>query len=626
LPALLAAKDACRMDLTASDDYWVRRVSLEGRGGWAPSGGLPIAAGSRYDPSALTPALRTAAALYRREQPASVLGQPFAKDRGAARMEGDELFSLTYVTACVLPRPADVCKADSARTPPPGAEPAETEEDLEVRTAGFTRANAERCVDVEIRPFHVGSETVGSVAALVGGLRSNRAPFPGSAPRALLATEPAMGVQNDRELGVSETVRFKTDLLALPAMFGPAAPVKRRTRLNLDLAGRKSLNEDFYRGQAGLILTHRRAGAVAGMEFGGAFAAELQPLQGEAFRRNASRAGGMLRFAPEWPWLKSAAIGGGYRYSRNHLLSQTVEEDAAELRAIVETRFAGFAARELAGRRKRDELSHLGFAKLGVWADLVNPRGGLPSYQRVAGLAAVSWEYLVEPNRTLGIEMVAGAGHILGAAPEYARFFGGNRLSNFLLERADSLEMATSPPGPVLRSYGAGEFGLRPGRVAGGSTYWSLNANIALPYPSWSRELIPQEDLADSPDDPSFNLRDVLKAGVVTSRNALRASLKRRGVKDPDREADRTISAVRPTIFYLTDAANVYSIKPVLLFDVAALAAPGGGQRALAAAGAGFQATLVIVRFEAGYLYTVTGPGSARRGNLVARFYVQNLF
>ena len=51
-----------------------------------------------------------------------------------------------------------------------------------------------------------------------------------------------------------------------------------------------------------------------------------------------------------------------------------------------------------------------------------------------------------------------------------------------------------------------------------------------------------------------------------------------------------------------------------------------GGSETWLAAGGGVQLTIVIAKFETGYMHTVSGPTFGSRGNTFFRLVFQNLF
>jgi hypothetical protein len=107
----------------------------------------------------------------------------------------------------------------------------------------------------------------------------------------------------------------------------------------------------------------------------------------------------------------------------------------------------------------------------------------------------------------------------------------------------------------------------------------------------------------------------------------LAATLRTEGLssKEAEEQARIVFEEVKPATHFLIDYANLYSIKPLLMFDAGSLYGNGGSETWLAAGG-GVQLTIVIAKLEAGYMHTVAGPTFGSRGNALFRLVFQNLF
>ena len=92
-------------------------------------------------------------------------------------------------------------------------------------------------------------------------------------------------------------------------------------------------------------------------------------------------------------------------------------------------------------------------------------------------------------------------------------------------------------------------------------------------------------------------------------------------------QARDTWREIQPVADFIADQANLFSVKPLLMVDVAQiLGAASGDSRVRVAIGGGLQLTVVVARFEIGYLYAVQRAPGDDRGNLFARLTFQNLF
>jgi hypothetical protein len=92
-------------------------------------------------------------------------------------------------------------------------------------------------------------------------------------------------------------------------------------------------------------------------------------------------------------------------------------------------------------------------------------------------------------------------------------------------------------------------------------------------------------------------------------------------------EADKVWRGITPITDFVADQANLYSIKPLILFDAARIKAGESlNNRTRYALGGGLQLTIVIAKFEIGYMHTLNRSSGDSSGNVVARLVFQNLF
>ena len=85
--------------------------------------------------------------------------------------------------------------------------------------------------------------------------------------------------------------------------------------------------------------------------------------------------------------------------------------------------------------------------------------------------------------------------------------------------------------------------------------------------------------------------------------------------------------AINSILGFVADRANTYSIKPLFMFDAGRINVPGAtkGQTRFGFGG-GLQFTIVIAKFEAGYMRTLHRLSGDNKGNFVMRLFFQNLF
>jgi hypothetical protein len=138
--------------------------------------------------------------------------------------------------------------------------------------------------------------------------------------------------------------------------------------------------------------------------------------------------------------------------------------------------------------------------------------------------------------------------------------------------------------------------------------------------------LIPNEviDLGGT----TITIKQLLRRQIdVTGPSMLAAVLQEQGMnaQEAAKEAKRILQEVTPATHFIIDDANLYSIKPLVMFDAAGMSGHGTDETWLAA-GAGLQLTVVTAKLEAGYMRTISGPTYGEKGNAFVRLVFQNLF
>jgi hypothetical protein len=92
-------------------------------------------------------------------------------------------------------------------------------------------------------------------------------------------------------------------------------------------------------------------------------------------------------------------------------------------------------------------------------------------------------------------------------------------------------------------------------------------------------------------------------------------------------EARRIIAKdIRPPVEYLADQANIYSVKPVIFFDIAQMKHQQLGLKTWMGVGGGLQFNIVIACLEVGYMETFASDEDNGKGNFIVRFKLQNFY
>lgn len=553
----------CVATLTAADGFRVRNVRIEARWGWVPKLDVPIRSGDRYDPATVSAALE-------------VVNQAVRGENRRFELADKVAVAVFYATTC-------------------------------------TEIVGDKLVDVIFRVYSVRLDLANPAASVLPLPRSNRPTFFSEVPKGLRIFNPTFDVGRDRTAGTSAEVGVSTELLNLPALLAGKSAGVRPTRLTVDARGRKSIENPFYDAETGFGFTRTRTGKVFERFFlEGRFSAARDP-RGEAdFSRNAVQFKIGAGFRPTGGFLRRIVADGRFQWSGNRFdMATGPDERASE---------PGFGARVVADGRIAG-----GFARGAVWFDGGFPDGRFNSYRRVVATVGYAGEIGISKNtnQTLGVEAVAGFGRVFGAAPRYARFYGGNGLNRFLYDSPDSQSLTATPTGPLIRSFGTGQAGSD-----GATGFWHVNLNLAVPIPKLSRPLIPNLDLNEG-NDPPILLRNLLRKSTGSARSFLINQFMTEGASqaEAERRAEASLRGVQPTVDFLADRANLFAVKPLFLFDVANIRGMAdAGPRTRFGIGGGVQFTLVIARFEVGYLRTVRALPGDNKGNFFLRLTFQNLF
>jgi hypothetical protein len=389
----------------------------------------------------------------------------------------------------------------------------------------------------------------------------------------------------------------------------------------------------------------------------------------------------LISLGGRYRWSRNRFYGGGA------MPSELGSENGFEARTVADGNIKKGLARvalwldggsQAGGRGDYRRLS----AEAGYGREFVVPRKKRFHKIRVDGRECFT-PYAEDPTKnepTVGVEVIVGAGRAWGEVPEYARFYGGNSPVNFLYDELSSQSLTAAPSGPLLRSVRQQQAGAATSGAArvGGTSFRHANFNVSLPVAGWSRPLIPPEWVAVLPreaDESEYegrvavgepvcrDLKYMVKnavrvsgANLLTAQRAreLLSERQRRGLRLAGRtdltpaqqtelrEAQEALSAARarvgpevsalfereilPITDFIADQANIFSVKPLLMFDVAHLSSGDGRGRTRYGVGGGLQIDAVLARFEFGYLLGLNRAPGDERGNLVGRLVFKRFF
>jgi len=461
-------------------------------------------------------------------------------------------------------------------------------------------------VDVVIQPRYLRVDLYQVGQNILPVPRTIEPSFYQAVPPALLAFNPAVGLYQDEHYGLATTWKFSTSLLDLTKTLHHEETTNSDLGLELATSGRKSFANSFYTTNVDLTLAKQNPGAfIENLGLVTNYQGEEQPQGDNNLSRQAFEVGGNARLRPDLEFVRTALLGVKYQWSDNSFTENGTRKETNENSLQAHLIAEGRAAR--------------GFLRGGIWINTACPKSG-DCYERIAGLLGYEKEFVITPGQTLGIETVIGGGQTWNA-PSYAQFYGGNSDRNFLYDSLNSPNMSAFPAGPWIRSFGEGQATAQSSR--GATRYWQINVNIAPPIPFLSQPLIPDEEVA-----PGVTLKQFLKNKAGDSVNFYAAQLVTEGLSPEEAlaKAQATYGEVKPAVEFIADQANIYSIKPLVLCDVAGMDAPNVPDRVRVAVGGGLQITVVIAKFEIGYMHTAIGRENDPSGNLFARLVFQNIF
>ena len=606
----------CRDDLTANNGYAFRSVHVKTR--YLPELRSPLPQpGAPYSPATVTEIVENVYQALKDEanrenvegetEQALLSSVSLGKGKLEQQTRSGVAIGMRFVTSCTKVIPVADCEAQ----------------------LGATKA---KCVDVSIHAISLRIDTGNPLMNLLNIPRSNRPSFLSRVPGPLLALNPQLGITQDRQLGPTAAFGINGNLLDLGRNLKREPLTVRPVRLDVRSTNARSMNGSYYDSNSQLSLSRTLPETVAAIAFHATFRAQRQPRGDHNYFRNALSFDGSLRLKTNVVPFEDGVVRAGYRRSSNRL----VDSRGLTVESFAENAFEGMATFD--GRLLG------GVSRLAIWADGASP-ANRKSYQRLAMFWAYHKEIELRPSQTLGIETLLGAGRAWGNAPEYARFYGGNTAQDFLYEPKESPVILNFPTGPLIRSFGAGQASARVGSVPVGATsFWNFNLNLAIPVRKWSSPLVPDISIElpkfdanghavlDDNGEPVMEdrpLRNILKSQGESSRKVLERIFKQQGMPagEAAAKAQRELRSINSILNFVADRANIYAVKPLFMFDAARLAGPGvvnGSTRM--AFGGGLQFTIVVAKFEAGYLRTVRCLPADQKGNFVMRLVFENLF
>ena len=569
-------KTSCN-EITAAMGFTVRSVKVNAR--WVPKNLQQrveqlIGIGQLYDPAKLSAAIE----LVRTE---------------LVKNEGRVEFQICKGATSVLYVSADAC--------------------------AVTGNSSNKEIAIVIRPYYLRIDLISIGNNILPVPRSAKPTFYEQVPVLLKATAPFVLLTNDRKYGAAIGINTSTDILHFKGV-KEKGKGSGSLQIDLGLSVKKSWINPFYEFGSTIEINHPvYLDSTIGWNLGFNYSSYLQPLgKGNNLNQLFSFRGG-IQGSTKNTIINKYAIGAGFRflqsrYSLPSAISFNTDEKGFDFFAMAD------------GRPGKS------FSRMGIWFDAGFPdtKTGFKNYQRLMSRVGYS-TFIGSGHNNVHLETILGAGYIWGSPPANSQFFAGNTNRNFLYESISSIRNSIKMEGPVIQSLGEKEGGLisPAGNLVGGTSYWHININFSIPVSKWAKPLIPDVIISESPRVTT--LRTALKAQTETAKNFIYYDLVDNyhypDNDETDAKAEKIIDRdVRPALNYLADRANVYSIKPLLLFDIGGINDRSIPGKTWIAAGLGLQITLVVARLEIGYMHTIAPSADATKGNFLFRFVLQNFY
>lgn len=566
---------ACRDDLTAESQFWVHAISFNIRYLNAPD--IPLKVNSLYSPAA------------RSASQAALVEQLSKDDNQTGSLQvarfGYVAARIRAINSCVRVVEPAKCRADMGK---------------------------DRCVDVTFSNYEIRIMNFNNGSLILPVPRSPVHTYFSGVPGPLLALNPTFTVGHDDRTGTTPAANMNTDILNFKGMLhhlSSSHTWQIPAQVNLS----RSVEHGFY--QANEVVSIERNRNAGGVRKFGLRLEQLnanQPLGLSSDSESQETGGLRLDTHLENPFPRDIHLWMGGSATRH-----TVPGTAGEVKT---SEGAGAASAVLDGRI-RDATT-----RAGVWFTGASPNN-TGTYQSLEAFTGLQKEILVATNQSFGVQLIGGYGHLWGTPPNYAQFFAGNSSSNFLYQSPESL-LLQPPPSAIIRSFGKNEVGLgTPNSLTGATSFWNVSATVSIPIPGLSRPLIPDEVIEE---ETHVTLKQVIKkAGPDSAVSFLQTTLVNQGLSREEAHAKATAIVnreIRPAVNYITDHANIYSLKPLVLFDIAQASGRGLPSRHMESLGGGLEFMIVNFAFEAGYAATLNRQPSEPAGNVFISLQFRNFF
>ncbi len=567
--------ETCAETITATDGYVIRRVDIRPRHLGSPPA-TELRPGEMYNPTRVAQLVGHVSQEMNLDRNSGGTSMQFAV---ASRYP---VFEMGYARSCTVLVPPAQCKA----------------------------VKASKCVDIRVDVFSIRFDPNNLLANQINTARSPETTYYKGVPRWLLLTNPAAGIAYDKAAGVSPKVDISIPLShARSILSGDSSAANDTDRFDLTLHGSRSLDRRYYDASGAVTYGRQPGKRLQTFHILVGFDASSVPAGTTAKLTNSTGVVIGLRFKPfaARADLLHLDLGGARAWHRFGCLSGPgcvrQAEPVFSFRSRFQTAIKG-------------SLNQLQFQVSTQFPEAA-------PYRSASG----SWSFEHEFGKghsTVGIRMVLQGGAVFGDAPPYGLFFGGG-----MPETGDGVT-SVSPrvkDGPIIRSFGRGQFTTG---TAGTDEFFGVSVDLTIPVRAWSSPLIPEEEICDEYlNPPCQSLAGVLKGQVDLGKAFLAKRYRQQGLSsaEADAAATRDLASARPVVEFVADHANLYSVKPLIMYDFVRADHGVFGTSTASSVGGGLELTLVVAKFRIGYAQTIANGFSQRRpGNVVLGLRFTNFF
>jgi hypothetical protein len=487
---------------------------------------------------------------------------------------------------------------------------------VDAQVCKIPSTTGDKLASIAINPYYVQVDLSSVGRNILPIPRVDTPAFSAGVPPLLSSLSPLVSGFSDSNYGPSLQLETSTNLLD---EFGNQEDKKNsgNSPLNLDLAYRRSLDKPNYSLNAEVSFLDLNPLHKSKPQFTLGYSNSLEPLGRSSYWSEDGLLDIGLYVKQAKSLIRTYTVGINGKFSSDYI------ENAPELESYNSTSEQSVQAYAIGDMRLLR-----GVGRIGIWGDLAYPSNS-DKYQRLAAQAGYATE-VGKGHNTLGIKLMSSAGYAWGNPPQYGRFFGGTQATDFLYDSFFNSSTRSFPAGPLLRSYGETQAGLKQanGLVLGATSYWGASLSSYIPIPGWSRPLIP-----DIKVSTNKNMGEMIKGQVKNSRRYIVIGLEQAGYSRDDAEAESTRMLeqdIIPAVNNLVDHVNLFSIRPFVAVDFAQLGAqlsPQGYARSTyLGAGGGIQANLIGASMELGYMQSIAPSRSNPQGNFFLRFVLKDLF